>query len=537
MKIFNLVKSEFVKNYSLKKLLFIILVITIFGVGLVEFTNRFYQKDTGDNYAYFHFDEYEYKELSAKENKSFEEEYKLYEMNIAKEMNEYIAKNKVSSSDYDWRNRLLMEINFYLDNNYLDKLILDNIDNSFIKNICSNDSYKPTEFGDGYASSFVAQIATRCDHYNDKDLDKKIAEREKMIDDDSKLLKENKYYLYLQYLVDQGMTYPDEVKVAKLVIDKKVEDVNDWRALSFLQYSNLPISDISDEKTYNESYATYGYSSYEDYVRYQKILEKDVEKDKKIILYSLKNNIKHDLVFDKTTYSGMINNSFDYVTSKTMVNQSFHLTIIVLILVCITSSGIVSNEHSKGTIKNIITTPVKRYKILLSKFIYLILHTYIIWLIGVVVLSIYAGIKFGFTDLITPKLIYSGGKVVEVNYYLYLLKDLFFASIPVIAFLSILFFLSTVTLNTALTTSVMTVLAIIPSILYFMCSHFNLNFLIYTPLPYFDCGFIFNKHEFYTNILKKVNMNLGIGIVASLITIIVLYGITNIIYLKRDIKS
>ena len=135
MKIFNLVKSEFIKNYSLKKLFFIILVIVIFCVGLVEFTNRFYQKDTSDNHAYFHFDEYEYEELNAKENKTFEDEYELYEMNIAKEMNEYIERNNVSSSDYDWRNRLLMEINFYLDNNYLDKLILDNIDNPFIKNI------------------------------------------------------------------------------------------------------------------------------------------------------------------------------------------------------------------------------------------------------------------------------------------------------------------------------------------------------------------------------------------------------------------
>ncbi len=537
MKIFNLIRSEFVKNYSLKKFLIIILVITLFCVGLVEFTNMFYPQKSDDNPVFSFFDEHRYKELNTKNNRDLEEEYELYAMNIIKEINEYTEKNNISYAEYDWRYRLLVDIRFDLEENYLDKLIRDNIDDSFIKNICSDDSYKPTEYGDGYASSFPGKIAMRCDYYKDNTLDSRIAEREKTINIYSQLLKENKYYLYLQYLVDEGRLWPDEVEVAQLIIDKKIEDVTDWHALSFLQYSNLPIGDITDEESYNELYTDYGYASYEDYVRYQKTLQRDEEKDKKIILYSLKNDIKHDLVYDKTTYSGMTDYSFQFVSSKTIVNQSFHLTIIVLLLVCITSSGIVSGEHNKGTIKNIITTPVKRYKILLSKFIYLILHTYILWLIGVVILSLYAGIRFGFNDLITPKLIYSGGKVIEVNYYLYLLKDLFLASIPIIAFLSILFFLSTVTLNTALTTSIMSVLAIIPSILYFICFYLKLKFLVYTPFLYFDCGFIFNKMEYFTNILKQVDMNLNLGIVVSLITIIVLYGITNVIYLKRDIKN
>ena len=114
---------------------------------------------------------------------------------------------------------------------------------------------------------------------------------------------------------------------------------------------------------------------------------------------------------------------------------------------------------------------------------------------------------------------------------------MFFAGIPVIAFLSILFFLSTVTLNTAVTTSVMTILAIIPSILYYACAHLNLNFLVYTPLLYFDCGYLFDKQEFYIDILKKVDMNLGLGILVSLITIVILYTITNVVYIKRDIKN
>ena len=203
------------------------------------------------------------------------------------------------------------------------------------------------------------------------------------------------------------------------------------------------------------------YPSYQEYLAYNTNLKNKAIESKKILLYSTEHEIKQDIFY---TYLDNVSEDDMYITPKLKVNRILHLSVIVMLIISITNSGIVSREHSNGTIKNIITAPVKRWKILLSKFLYLILDTYIIWLLGLIILSICAGIRFGFTELITPKLIVSGGKVIEVNYYLYLIKNILIASIPIISFLSILFFLSTVTLNTSLTvetTSIISVLSII----------------------------------------------------------------------------
>ncbi len=539
MKIIKLIQSEFIKNYTLKKIIGIILIVSLFSIGLVEFMNLFYFQKGQEIELIDNQMEIRNQELAQKENRTLEEDYELYLNRIKKEAYQYLTEKKITTLT-DWHTSIVFDLRADLQENYLYKLIRDKIEDSFISGICSNENYKPTEYGDGYAATFVGTLSTDCAYYYDGTLEEKIEYLEKEIEAYEKLLKEDKFYLYLQYLIDTEQIFDDDIEIAQLIIDKKIENMWDARALNYIKYSFYQTESILSEEKFRKMQEFYHFPSYQDYVRFTKYNNEEAKKSKAILRYSIENNIENDLPSNNTHNYGiwsMMNSSYNVVTSKKMVNEVFHLTIIVLILVCITSSGIVSGEHSKGTIKNMITTPVKRYKILLSKFIYLILHTYIIWFIGLVALSIYSGIRFGFSDLFTPKLIDSGGKVIEVNYYLYLLKDMFFAGIPVIAFLSILFFLSTVTLNTAVTTSVMTILAIIPSILYYACAHLNLNFLVYTPLLYFDCGYLFDKQEFYIDILKKVDMNLGLGILVSLITIVILYTITNVVYIKRDIKN
>lgn len=517
----------------------IILIVSLFSIGLVEFTNLFYSSK-GQKIEFMENEtENRNQELANKENRTLEEDYELYLNRIKKEYYQYLNEKEITTIT-DWRSSIASDLRMDLQENYLYKLIRDKIEDPFISEICSNENYKPTEYGDGYAATFVGTLSTYCTFYYDGSLEEKIERKEKEIEAYKKLLKEDKFYLYLQYLIDKEQIFDDNIEIAQLIIDKKIEDMWDARSLNYIKYSFFRTESILKEEEFRKTQDFYSFPSYQDYVRFTKYNNEEATKSKAILRYSIENEIENDLSLNNTHNYGiwsMMNSSYTFATSKKMVNEVFHLTLIVLILVCITSSGIISGEHSKGTIKNMITTPVKRYKILLSKFIYLILHTYIIWFIGLVALSIYSGIRFGFSDLFTPKLIYSGGKVIEVNYYLYLLKDMFLASIPIIAFLSILFFLSAVTLNTAVTTSIMTILAILPSVLYYACAHLNLNFLVYTPLMYFDCGFLFDKQEFYMDILKKVNMNLGLGIFVSLVTIVILYTITNLVYTRRDIKN
>lgn len=530
MKILALIKAEFLKHYTVKKMLFFTVILLISVIGIVEFSHLVitakYMSPYGGSSFWL---KTRYDELSKKEHLTLEEQYDFYSSKVGIPIYDYFEENNVLNRD--WRIEIALNMQALLTQNYLITLFLDNRENEVITSICKLDK----TYYDNY---FEGSLHHLCEIDNVAEL---YQENQKLISQYRYLLEQNQFYLYVQYLMDIGMLLEDEVEVAKLIVSQKVENMEDFRALNYMQYRDLPFLEPSDWSCKEDEFVNSGYRySFADcasYARYYQKLKVDTDKQKAILLYSIEHQIPHDLVYDKTTFYG--NQSYDYWTSKSAGNLIFHLSLVVLLLVGVTSSGIVSKEHSSGTIKNLITAPVKRWKILLSKFVYLILHMYILWFIALILLSFYAGLRYGFSDLISPKLVYFNGKVIEVNYYLYLLKDMFLASIPMIGFLSILFSLSTVTLHTSLTTSVMTVCCILPVIFYYLCNNFNHMFLFLTKTPfmYFDYGFIFGKSEFYTNILKYVDINFNYGILLSIVMTLILYLISTFIYSHRDIQN
>lgn len=530
MKILALVKAEFLKHYTVKKLLLFTILLLIAVIGLVElsyfFTTGKYMYSYDASGSWF---ETQYDELSKKEHLTLEEQYDLYSAKVGIPIYDYFEENHVLNRD--WRIEIALKMQDLINQNYAITLFLDNRNDEAITSICKlNKTY--------YENHFESVINHICEI---DDVTGLYQENQKLISQYRYLLEQDQFYLYVQYLMDSGYLFEDDIELVKVIVSQKVEDMEDFRALNYMQSQELPIINSSDDLCRENAFANSGYKgSFADcvsYNRYYRKLKDDTEKQKAILLYSTEHHIPHDLVYDKTTFYG--SQIYDYWTSKSAVNLIFHLSLVVLLLVAITSSGIVSKEHSSGTIKNLITAPVKRWKILLSKFIYLILHMYILWFIALILLSLYAGFRYGFGDLISPKLVYFNGKVIEINYHLYLLKDMFLASIPMIGFLSILFFLSTVTLHTSLTTSVMTVCCILPVIFYYLCNNFNhiFLFLTKTPFMYFDYGFIFGKSEFYTNILKYTDMNFNYGIVLSVVMILILYLVSTFVYHRRDIQN
>ena len=284
----------------------------------------------------------------------------------------------------------------------------------------------------------------------------------------------------------------------------------------------------------NEFKANYEYPTYETYLSYHQKLKENAIKNSEILLYSTKHNIKHDQFYN---YHDGIVESIMYQNTKLKVNHIYHFSGIIALIIAITSGGVISNEHNSGTIKNIITSPVRRWKILLSKFIYLVIDMYLIWFLGLLILSLCAGMKYGFSDLLTPKILYVGNEVIEVNYYLYLIKNIFLVSIPMICFISIILFLSVLTLNTSLTVGISSILDVLTPGVWLLMMIGNIKQIVYTPLWYFDSGFILNNSERYIESLQKVNYSLSTGILISLILILLFYRITNIIYIKRDIKN
>ena len=536
MKIINLVKSEFIKNYNVKRWLIITIVLIIASLFLIRYTDNLLEEkatydDTGLEISIESF-ENALNNLQKKEEKTLDDEYEMFfSRNYIDYMN--ILLNKKINHQNDWKFA------------FIDEQVLPTLSENFlIEKIVNEQRYEEVlEFCDYKNENSSVYGIKICQNILSADTDngRNLTKLEELyknnlqtITDYQQLLEEDKYYLYLQYQVDHGKIEKDEF--VQILLDKKVETNTDFLGLNYLQYQRLEENtkiEIMNEEEYNQTPSS-DYASYQEYVTYNTKLKNDAIKNREILLYSTEHEIEHDISY--SPLDGVTEN-IRYMNTKIKVNQVFHLSVVVIIIVAILNSGIISREHSKGTIKNIITTPVQRWKILLSKFIYLLLDTYLIWLLGLVIISLLAGIQYGFNDLLDPKLVYVGGQVKEVNYYLYILKDIFLASIPIICFLSILFFLSAVTLNTSLTVGIISSLSVVSFFLWIMMITNSFPNIVYTPFWYLDCGYILSNAEIYVDSLKNVSYNLGTGIISSLVISIILYILTNIVYIKRDIKN
>ena len=524
LKIINLIKSEFIKNYNIKKLIIISLVMLIFTSLFVEISKKYYGVNSDVEYSKSYLDstKTQIDRLTNIENRTLEEEYNLKVYKYNYQTYSYLESLKLRNDDY--RMVLMDKILFSLYDKLAIEIYNENYNSPDIKKICNSSN-------DTFDSIFEGRINHICS-FNSEEIANMYQKDIKTIADYTNILKSNNYYMYVKYQLDNNYFDKETSKLANVIVDNKVKDDNNYLSHNLREYQSLTATSFIPEEETEFISDEYAITNYKDYVRYHTYLKNEELHNKKVIMYSSEHQIPHDLSFN---YDSNVNTP--YQTTKTYVNLILHYSIIVMIIVSVTSSGIVSKEHSTGTIKNIITAPVKRWKILLSKFIYLILHTYIIWLIGLAFLIIYSGIRFGFTDLLTPKLIYINNHVVEINYFVYLLKELLVASIPVIFFLSIILFLSTVTLNTTLTTSITSITAILSMFNWYICYRFDIKILAYIPFTILDTGFISGRTQQYTNVLRILDFNYSTAIIISIVSTLIIYFFTAIIYSKRDIKN
>ena len=103
----------------------------------------------------------------------------------------------------------------------------------------------------------------------------------------------------------------------------------------------------------------------------------------------------------------------DNNSREKMIMDSAGIGSIVVLLTVIVAAGIVASEFSQGTIKMLLSRPVKRWKILTSKYLTVILFGILLMLIGFVV-SIICAFLF-FQSGSGQELVWNGKEVVEAS--------------------------------------------------------------------------------------------------------------------------
>ena len=314
------------------------------------------------------------------------------------------------------------------------------------------------------------------------------------------------------------------------IIDNKIKDEYDYRSVNAAEY--LYLNDLKNSQHILNRKGN----------NYTNTLNKNIkgifEQQDKIVTYAYKHNMKHDLKFpyeaDYIGYSG------HYINTKNYVNKGLSFGFIVCFILVIMSSGIISREHDKGTIKLLLTAPVKREKILLSKFLYLIVNMYLLWIIGIIFIFIISGIKYGFSDLFVNQLILINNNVSEINYFIWYVGKLFIHSIPVICFLSFMFFLSTTFKNTVFTSSICSIFTLLSLLIWVILDNLKIKvlyYISYTPLAYLDFNIIREHNRFYLNTISNTNLNSIYGIIISIICTIIFLLISINYYKKIDIVN
>jgi ABC-2 type transport system permease protein len=123
------------------------------------------------------------------------------------------------------------------------------------------------------------------------------------------------------------------------------------------------------------------------------------------------------------------------------------LTVIFILIIAAMS---VSSEFSMGTIKLLMIRPVNRVKILLAKYLSVIVTAIFFVLLSIVLYLVIGGIAFGLEGFTTPYLTILKGKVVEANFMAHLFKTIGLSCVQMIMLVTFAFMISTVFRNSSL---------------------------------------------------------------------------------------
>ena len=300
----------------------------------------------------------------------------------------------------------------------------------------------------------------------------------------------------------------ENAKIDKQIAEYRInEDIgygNDYlnQALNLFEYSSKSIIGVNEENL-----------EYRDKLEYNRNL-KDREESK----YIIENKIDND----KIDTRGILKEFF----------SQYGLFIIILIVMI--AGTIVSEEFNKGTVKLLLIKPYSRGKILLSK--YLTMLIMIVFSIVAVVLIelVVGGVIFGFDSLSVPVVEYNFNinQIQTINIFAYLGIQVL-AQLPMLILLATLAFaLSTIFTNSALAITIALLGYMSPSIINALVIQYKVEFMRYFVTMNWNLS-----EYMFGNLPSMEGMTMSFSIVVSLVYLIIMLIPTFIIFKKKNIKN
>ena len=206
----------------------------------------------------------------------------------------------------------------------------------------------------------------------------------------------------------------------------------------------------------------------------------------------------------------------------------------IIVIIVMIAGTIVSEEFNKGTVKLLLIKPYSRAKILLSKYITILIMTVFAIVIILLMELIVGGIVFGFDSLSVPVLEYNfnTSQLEILNIFTYVGIEIL-TQLPMIILLATLAFaLSTIFTNSALAITISLLGFMSPSIINALVIQYKVGFMKYFVTMNWDLsGYLFGT------LPSMEGMTMGFSIVMCFIYLFAMLIPTFIIFKKKNIKN
>lgn len=297
-----------------------------------------------------------------------------------------------------------------------------------------------------------------------------------------------------------------QIEVLEMRLKNEIAYGDDYKnaALSRYQQSQLEVNELSNKNN----------KSYEEEKAYQSAKE-DAEKSR----YAIEQG--------KDIYNTSDAREF-------LLNVFSKYELFIIITIVLIAGAIVSDEFNKGTIKSLLVRPYSRTKILLAKFITVLITVLFIMVVTVILQFIIGGISFGFDSLSIPNVVYNfkTGKIMEVG----ILKSIIctgLGKLPIYVLLGTLAFaLSTLFNNTAVAITITLLGYMASSIVNQFAYYYDMEWLKFFVTPNWDF-----TQFFYGNLPLIKGMSIPLSIIICLVYFVIMIIPTFVVFNKRNIKN
>lgn len=314
----------------------------------------------------------------------------------------------------------------------------------------------------------------------------------------------NDFSAYCRMRIEQNKTlYSDDAEMAEaqnwlwnyFLENDPPESMSDWRYQLALSVTEAKATILTMERLRDHNSPSFSEARYEDALNTAAIGE-----------YRLEKNISYNPA-DAFALSIIVALDCDTLHFWNVASIACSMSNFISLFLIIIAGAIVAEDFSRGTIKFLVLNPVKRWKILMSKYATVILLGIALNVIAIVVGLLSSLVFCGGGEVFMPIITAKGGELVFSSPFLKLIGDVLLAGVETLVMATLAFCLSALFRSSALATGVGIFCLYIGSLVVTLLSAFGFDWARYLLFSNLDFAAIVNGTTVFPH------QSLGVAIV------------------------